>query len=181
MISNTLKNSFKLSTILSAHISTITFFYNTPTFLRTSECFNFLNNIFAFGTLSHDVLYVSFILFFCYFYTAVIFNPTDIADNMKKFGGYIPGIRPGKTTAEYVDKVLSRITLGGALYISAICVLPHILYKRFDIPFYFGGTSLLIVVGVALDTIAQIETHLLSRHYDGFLGPKGARFRGRRR
>ena len=120
------------------------------------------------------------IIFFCYFYTAVTFNPVDVADNMKKYGGYIPGIRPGKKTAEYIDKVLSRITFGGALYLSAVCVLPTVLIINFDIQFFFGGTSLLIVVGVALDTVRQIESHLITRHYDGFAGASGARIRGRR-
>ena len=104
----------------------------------------------------------------------------DIADNMKRYGGYIPGIRPGKKTAEYIDTVLTRITVGGALYISLICVLPNILITKVNVPFYFGGTALLIVVGVALDTIAQIESHLLSRNYEGFLGPDGSKFKGRR-
>lgn len=131
------------------------------------------------GNLFYETLYVGFIFFFCYFYTAVTFNPTDVADNMKKYGGFIPGIRPGKRTADYIDKVLTRITLGGACYVSAICVLPSILVQQFNVPFYFGGTALLIVVGVAIDTISQIESHLLTRHYDGFL-KKGARIRGRR-
>lgn len=130
------------------------------------------------GELLYNFFYVIFIIFFCYFYTAVVFNPMDVADNMKKYGGYIPGIRPGKKTAEYIDWVLTRITFVGALYISAVCVLPTILISRFNIPFYFGGTALLIVVGVALDTISQMETHMLSRHYDGFL--KRGTFKGRR-
>ena len=105
----------------------------------------------------------------------------DVADNMKKYGGYIPGIRPGKKTAEYIDRVLSRITFGGALYLSAVCVLPTILIAKFDVPFFFGGTGLLIVVGVALDTVRQIESHLITRHYDGFAGSRGPRIRTRRR
>ena len=130
------------------------------------------------GRLIYSILYVGFIVFFCYFYTAVSFNPVDIADNMKKYGGYIPGIRPGKKTAEYIDKVLTRITLGGAVYVSAVCVLPTILISKFNVPFYFGGTALLIVVGVAMDTVSQIESHLLTRQYEGFL--KKARIKGRR-
>ncbi len=122
----------------------------------------------------YSLIYVGLIFFFCYFYTAVTFNPVDVADNMKKYGGYIPGIRPGKSTAEYIDKVLTRITFGGALYVSAICVLPTFLIQRFNVPFYFGGTALLIVVGVAIDTVAQIEAHLLTRHYEGFLKKGGA-------
>ncbi len=121
------------------------------------------------GTLVHTVLYVGFIVFFCYFYTAVTFNPVDVADNLKKYGGFIPGIRPGRFTADYIDRILSRITLGGAIYVSAVCVLPTVLVARFNVPFYFGGTALLIVVGVALDTVAQIETHLLTRNYEGFM------------
>lgn len=130
------------------------------------------------GHWLYSILYVAFIVFFCFFYTAVVFNPTDVADNMKKYGGFIPGIRPGKPTAEYIDKVLSRITLGGAIYVSAVCVLPTILIQRFNVPFYFGGTALLIVIGVAMDTLGQIEAHMLSRHYEGFL--KKGRIRGRR-
>ncbi|MBV8138051.1 MAG: preprotein translocase subunit SecY [Deltaproteobacteria bacterium] len=121
------------------------------------------------GGLVYDILYVALIVFFCYFYTAVTFNPVDVADNLKKHGGFIPGIRPGRFTAEYIDRVLSRITLGGAIYVSAVCVLPTILIQRFNVPFYFGGTALLIVVGVAWDTIQQIQTHLLTRNYEGFM------------
>ncbi len=120
------------------------------------------------GNAIYELLYIGFIFFFCYFYTAVTFNPVDVADNMKKHGGYIPGIRPGKRTADYIDRVLTRITLGGAIYVSAVCVLPSILISRFNVPFYFGGTALLIVVGVAIDTVAQIESHMLTRHYEGF-------------
>ena len=130
------------------------------------------------GEIFYNIVYVGFIIFFCYFYTAVTFNPVDVADNMKKQGGYVPGIRPGKKTAEYIDWILSRITFIGAIYISAVCVLPTILIHKFNMPFYFGGTALLIVVGVALDTVGQMESHLLARHYDGFLD-KG-RVRGRR-
>jgi preprotein translocase subunit SecY len=130
------------------------------------------------GRLVYNILYVIMIVFFCYFYTAVQFNPVDVADNMKKYGGYIPGIRPGKRTADYIDKVLTRITLGGALYLSAVCVLPTLLIGQFNVPFFFGGTALLIVVGVALDTMTQVESHMLTRHYDGFL--KKGRLKGRR-
>ncbi len=121
------------------------------------------------GGVIYDLVYVILIVFFCYFYTAVTFNPVDVADNMKKYGGFIPGIRPGRYTADYIDRVLSRITLGGAIYVSAVCILPTLLIQRFNVPFYFGGTALLIVVGVALDTVAQIETHLLTRNYEGFM------------
>ena len=131
------------------------------------------------GNAIYELLFVGFIFFFCYFYTAVTFNPVDVAENMKKHGGYIPGIRPGKRTADYIDKVLTRITLGGAIYVSAVCVLPSILITQFNVPFYFGGTALLIVVGVAIDTVAQIESHMLSRHYEGFLKKGVAKVKGR--
>lgn len=131
------------------------------------------------GNLVYEFLFVGFVFFFCYFYTAVTFNPVDVADNMKKAGGYIPGIRPGKRTADYIDRVLTRITLGGAIYVSAVCVLPSILITRFNVPFYFGGTALLIVVGVAIDTVAQMESHMLSRHYEGFLKKGGGKMKGR--
>jgi len=121
------------------------------------------------GHLVHTVIFVLFIVFFCYFYTAVQFNPVDVADNMKKYGGFIPGIRPGKNTAEYIDRVLTRLTFSGAIYVSAVCVLPQILIYRMNVPFYFGGTALLIVVGVAMDTANQIESHMLTRHYEGFM------------
>ena len=124
------------------------------------------------GSFIYEILFVGFIFFFCYFYTAVTFNPDDVAENMKKQGGYIPGIRPGKRTSDYIDKILTRITLGGAIYVSIICVLPSLLITQFNVPFYFGGTALLIVVGVAIDTIAQIESHMLSRHHEGFLKKK---------
>ena len=130
------------------------------------------------GSFAYEALYVAFIIFFCYFYTAVTFNPVDVADNMKKYGGFVPGIRPGKKTAEYIDRILTRITLGGALYVSVVCVLPSILISRFNVPFYFGGTGLLIVVGVAMDTVQQIESHLITRHYEGFL--KKGQIKGRR-
>jgi preprotein translocase subunit SecY len=130
------------------------------------------------GRVGYEMLFVAFIIFFCYFYTAVTFNPVDVADNMKKYGGFVPGIRPGKKTAEYIDKILTRITLGGAIYVSVICVLPSILIARFNVPFYFGGTGLLIVVGVAMDTVQQVESHLITRHYEGFL--KKGQMKGRR-
>ncbi|MCU0599596.1 MAG: preprotein translocase subunit SecY [Desulfobacterales bacterium] len=131
------------------------------------------------GAFLYELLYVAFIFFFCYFYTAIVFDPAKVADNMKKYGGFIPGIRPGKRTADYIDRVLTRITLGGALYISAVCVLPSVLMTQFNVPFYFGGTALLIVVGVAMDTVSQIESHLITRSYEGFLSG-GGRIKGRR-
>ncbi len=129
------------------------------------------------GNYFHDLVYVGLIVFFCYFYTAVTFNPVDVADNLKKWGGYVPGLRPGKPTAEYIDRILTRITLGGAIYVSAVCVLPSIMIQKFNVPFYFGGTALLIVVGVAMDTMSQIESHLLTRHYEGFMKKRLGRVR----
>ena len=124
--------------------------------------------------------YVILIVFFCYFYTAVTFQAVDVADNLKKQQANIPGIRPGKQTAEYIDRVLTRITFGGAMYVAAVCVIPSIVSQVFRVPFQFGGTSIMIVVGVALDTVSQIEAHLITRHYEGLTGPRGARIRGRR-
>lgn len=129
------------------------------------------------NTLTFNVLFVALIIFFCYFYTAVTFKTDDVADNLKKYGGFIPGIRPGAQTAQYIDHVLTRITTGGAVYIAAICVLPPLLSKELSVPFVFGGTSVLILVGVALDTVAQIETFLITRNYEGFM--KHTRVRGR--
>ncbi len=132
------------------------------------------------GTWQYNTCFVALILFFSYFYTAVMFNPVDVAENLKKYGGYIPGIRPGTKTAEYIDHVLSRLTCAGAVYIAAVCVLPVLMRDKFNVSFYFGGTSLLIVVSVALDTIQQIESHLITRNYEGFTETKGPRLRNRR-
>lgn len=121
------------------------------------------------GRIGYEVLYVAFIFFFCFFYTAVTFKPDDVAENMKKFGGYVPGIRPGKKTAEYIENVLEKLTFSGAIYVSLVCVLPSVLISQLNVPFYFGGTALLIVVGVAMDTASQIESHLLTRQYEGFM------------
>ena len=130
------------------------------------------------GSLLYSLVDVGLIIFFCYFYTAVTFNPSDVSDNLKKFGGYVPGIRPGQRTADFIDRILVRITLAGAIYVAVICVLPTIFISQLRVPFYFGGTALLIVVGVALDTIAAMETHMISRSYEGFM--KRGRIRGRR-
>jgi len=129
------------------------------------------------GSFWYSIIYGTIIVFFAFFYTAIVFNPRDIADNMRKNGGYIPGIRPGENTSKYIEKVLTRITLPGALFFAAIAVLPWVLIARFNVNFFFGGTGLLIVVGVALDTLQQIESHLLMRHYDGFM--KKGKIRGR--
>ena len=133
------------------------------------------------GQWLYMVSYAALIIFFCYFYTAITFNPLDVADNLRKHGGYVPGIRPGKQTADYIDYLLTRLTAAGAIYLTAVCILPTILTSRYGLPFYFGGTSLIIVVGVCLDTIAQIEAHMLTRHYDGLMGPRSSRIRDRRR
>jgi preprotein translocase subunit SecY len=143
-----------------------------------SAAAQFISTALAPGSWLYNIVDIGLIVFFCYFYTAVTFNPTDVSDNLKKFGGYIPGIRPGQRTADYIDRILVRITLVGALYVAAVCVLPSILISQFRVPFYFGGTALLIVVGVALDTIAAMETHMISRSYEGFM--KRGRIRGRR-
>jgi preprotein translocase subunit SecY len=150
----------------------------------------------------YNLLFVVMIVFFAYFYTAIIFNPDDVAENMRKYGGFIPGIRPGKRTAEYIDTILGRITLAGALYLAVIAIIPQFLTTGMQVApipfvggwldtympqfitqglglqFYFGGTSLLIIVGVAMDTVQQIESQLIMRHYDGFM--KKTRIRGRR-
>jgi preprotein translocase subunit SecY len=126
----------------------------------------------------YNVLYAVIIVFFAYFYTAIVFNPRDLAENMQRYGGFIPGIRPGKRTSDYIDRVLTRVTLPGALFLAFIAILPSIFMHRFNAPFVFGGTGLLIVVGVALDTLQQIESHLIMRHYEGFL--KKGKLRGRR-
>ncbi|MEW6322146.1 MAG: preprotein translocase subunit SecY [Acidobacteriota bacterium] len=156
----------------------------------------------SYGMPLYNLLYVALIVFFAYFYTAIIFNPDDVAENMRKYGGFIPGIRPGKRTAEYIDTILGRITLAGAFYLALVAILPEFLIGGFKVapipfigeqldaalpswftdglgvPFYFGGTSLLIVVGVAMDTVNQVESQLIMRHYDGFM--KKTRIRGRR-
>ena len=129
------------------------------------------------GGVVYNLIYVAAIIFFCYFYTAVTFNPKDVAENMQKHGGFIPGIRPGRRTAEYIDRILTRITLGGAVYVSIVCVIPTILIAQFNIPFFFGGTALLIVVGVAIDTVAQMQSHLIQRSYEGFM--KKGKVKGR--
>jgi preprotein translocase subunit SecY len=123
-------------------------------------------------------LYIGGIVFFAFFYTAIVFNPTDTADNLKKQGGFIPGIRPGDKTAEYIDYVLTRVTCVGALYLAAVCILPEILMSYAAVPFYFGGTSLLIIVSVTIDLISQVQSHLLAHQYEGLI--KKSRLGGKR-
>jgi preprotein translocase subunit SecY len=137
----------------------------------------FINDYLNPASVLYQIVYIGLIVFFCYFYTAIMINPVEVAENIKKSGAYIPGIRPGKRTAEYIDRILTRVTLVGAIYMSLVCVLPTLLALRFNVPFYFGGTALLIVVGVGLDTIAQVEAHLVQRQYEGFA--RGTRIRGR--
>jgi preprotein translocase subunit SecY len=130
------------------------------------------------GQPAYIALYVGLIVFFCFFYTAIVFNPVETADNLKKYGGFVPGIRPGKNTADYLDHVLTRLTVIGAVYLAAVCVLPEVLVSEYALPFYFGGTSLLIVVSVTMDTVAQIHSHLLAHQYEGLI--KKSKLRGRR-
>jgi len=150
--------------------ATIAQFVQYPIFQRAAD---YLHP----GGFFYNLVYVVGIVFFCYFYTAVVFDPVDVAENMQKYGGFIPGIRPGRRTAEYIDRILSRLTLGGAVYVSVVCVLPTILIAQFNVPFFFGGTALLIVVGVAIDTVAQMQAHLIQRSYEGFM--KKGKVRGR--
>jgi preprotein translocase subunit SecY len=131
------------------------------------------------GQFVYMLLYVSLIVFFAFFYTAIVFNPNDTADNLKKYGGFIPGIRPGQRTAEYLDYVLTRLTVIGALYLALVSLLPELLVARYAVPFYFGGTSILIVVSVTMDTVAQIHSHLLAHQYGGLI--KKAKLRGSRK
>ena len=141
-------------------------------FQATGQGFGWIGEITAYlahGRPLYMALYVALICFFCFFYTAIVFNPTETADNLRKYGGFIPGIRPGKNTADYLDYVLTRLTVVGAAYLSAVCILPEILISQYSVPFYFGGTSLLIVVSVTMDTVAQIHSHLLAHQYEGLI------------
>jgi len=146
-------------------------------FFPNSEFMHSVQSWFNAGSALYSIVYGLLIVFFAYFYTAIVFNPVDLADNMRKYGGFIPGIRPGKRTSEYIDRILTRITLPGAIFFALIAILPYLLMKRMNVSYYFGGTSILIVVGVALDTLQQIESHLLMRHYEGFM--KKGRIKGR--
>lgn len=137
----------------------------------------FLGAWFSFGSIQYQIVYAGLIIFFCYFYNSISFNPHELAENMKKWGGFVSGIRPGEATAQYISKILERITLWGALFVAAIAVLPNVLQHWLNAPFFFGGTALLIVVGVALDTMGQLESHLIMRHYEGFM--KSGRIKGR--
>jgi preprotein translocase subunit SecY len=138
-----------------------------------------LNALLGRGQPLYLGIYIGLIVFFAFFYTAIVFNPQDTAENLRKYGGYVPGIRPGKPTADYLDTVLTRLTVLGAAYLSAVCILPEILISNYSVPFYFGGTSLLIVVTVTLDTVGQIQSHLLAHQYEGLV--KKSKLRGRNR
>ncbi len=142
------------------------------------EWLQILNAYMGRGAPLYLIIYISLIVFFAFFYTAVVFNPTETADNLKKYGGFVPGIRPGKNTSEYLDKVLTRLTVIGAGYLALVCLLPEILISKYSVPFYFGGTSLLIIVSVTIDTVAQVQSHLLAHQYEGLI--KKSKLRGRR-
>ncbi len=142
--------------------ATVTTFIKIPFFQK-------FNQIFSPFSITYNIIYVILIFAFCFFYTAITFRSDNVAENLRKYGGFIPGIRPGKKTAEYIDRILTRITFWGALYVSAVCVLPKILIKELNVPFYFGGTSLLIVVGVAIDVMQRIESYLINRNYEGLV------------
>ena len=161
--------------------SIIMFPATISSFARNNQFLQDIQGLFMPGTTTYMVTYAALTIFFCYFYTSVTFNPADVAENMQKHGGYIPGIRPGKPTADFIDRVLTRLTLSGSLYITLVCLLPDVLISQARVTFYFGGTGLLIVVGVALDLVAQVESHLLTRHYDGLMGSGGTQIRGRSR
>ncbi|MGM0610508.1 MAG: preprotein translocase subunit SecY [Thermodesulfobacteriota bacterium] len=158
--------------------SSILMFPATIANFSSVEWLNQMSNYLAPGSILYNVFFVAMIVFFCYFYTAIIFDPKDIADNLKKQGGFIPGIRPGQKTKEYIDKVLSRLTFWGSIYVSIVCVLPMFLIQKFNVPFYYGGTALLIVVGVAMDTMNRVQSHLISRQYEGLMTKN--RLKGRR-
>jgi len=150
-------------------------FPNTLTTFTQASWAQTFNQMFKPGTWLYDIIYGALIVFFAYFYTAIVLNPKDLAENLQRYSGFIPGVRPGQKTAEYIDRVLARILLPGALFFAFVAILPWYLIKWANIPFYFGGTALLIVVGVALDTMIQIESHMIMRHYEGFMKKAAAR------
>ena len=156
--------------------TTIANFYQTQ---GSDNWISVISAYFGHGRPLYMIAYVGLIVFFAFFYTAIVFNPTDTADNLKKHGGFIPGIRPGERTAEYIDYVLSRITVIGAAYLAVVCLFPEMLISYAAVPFYFGGTSLLIVVSVTMDTVAQVQGYLLAHQYEGLI--KRSKLRGRRR
>jgi preprotein translocase subunit SecY len=143
------------------------------------EWLNAITVMLGHGQPLYMLFYVAGIVFFAFFYTSIVFNPADTAENLRKYGGFIPGIRPGQRTADYLDYVLTRLTVVGAIYLSLVCLLPEFLIAKYKVPFYFGGTSLLIVVSVTMDTVAQVQSHLLAHQYEGLI--KKAKLRGARR
>jgi len=149
-------------------VSIMSFPVTIASFAHESGWARRINDIFNPQTWYYNIVYGALIIFFCYFYNSVSFNPKDIAENLKKWGGFVLGIRPGEQTAAYLEKIMDRITLGGALSVTALSIIPTLLERKFNTPFYFGGTSILIVVGVALDTLSQVESYLIMRHYEGF-------------
>jgi preprotein translocase subunit SecY len=158
--------------------SSILMFPATLATFSNVEWLKKVSSYFTPDSIIYNIVFIALIIFFCYFYTAIMFDPKGISENIQKQGGFIPGIRPGVKTREYIDKVLTRITLWGAFYVAAICVIPILLIKQFNVPFYFGGTALLIVVGVAMDFMGKIESYLISRQYEGLMG-KGSKLKGR--
>jgi len=149
-------------------VSLLSFPVTIASFAPQSSWAHRLNDVFNRGVWWYNITYAALIIFFCYFYNSVSFNPKDIAENLKKWGGFVLGIRPGEQTALYLEKVMERITLGGSIAVATLAILPTLLQRKFNVPFFFGGTSILIVVGVALDTVSQLESHLIMRHYEGF-------------
>ncbi len=160
--------------------SSLLTFPATISTLTSNSLLDWLSAAFHPGRWLYNLAFFGLILFFSFFYTAVTFNPVDVAENLKKQGGYIPRIRPGNETAEYLDRLLTRLTVAGATYLSAVCILPNLMQTQFHVPITFGGTGVIILTGVTLDTVAQIEAHLMTKHYDGVVGPKGTRVRNRR-
>ena len=160
--------------------SSLMFFPATIGQLFPNDFFSAIASAFAPGTYTYMVTYVVLIVVFTFFYTAISFNPQDVADNLRRQGGYIPGVRPGKQTQEELDRILLRLTAGGALYLSAVCILPEVLANSYNVPFYFGGTGLLIIVGVCMQTVSQIEGFMLTQRYDGLSGPEKKQTKGRR-
>jgi preprotein translocase subunit SecY len=160
--------------------SSLMFFPATIGQLFPNDFFAGIASAFAPGTYTYMVTYVVLIVVFTFFYTAISFNPQDVADTLRRQGGYIPGVRPGKQTQEELDRILLRLTAGGALYLSAVCILPEVLANFYNVPFYFGGTGLLIIVGVCMQTVAQIEGFMLTQRYDGLSGPEKKQNKGRR-
>ena len=144
-------------------------------FLQNNPGMHWLFNVFNYDSLTYIAIYAALIIFFTYFYTAITFNVQELSDNMKKYGGFIPGIRAGRPTVDYLERTMSRITLAGGIFLAAIAVIPNLMIMVMNVEFYFGGTALLIVVGVAMDTVRQLESHLVTRHYEGFMKKKGLR------